>query len=345
MKSRLLPLALTVALAVPVVAVAAEPAPRAPTAADRAAIAAARAELDRARAELERAAARVAELDSTDLERLRFQVIEAAEAAAARPGIGIVMASNPEGGVRIAAVTPDGPADKAGLRAGDVLVSVDGRRISGGGGAGDDSAIASARTQLHDLRKGQQLRIGYRRDGRDGEALVTVDDISRVMVFTRDAGNHAREARRHAEFARGEAARALELIAPGVRVDLERIAAAPCAAGDADCRVPVLSEAFRWNGLNLAALEPKLGRYFGTDRGVLVISGGDTVGGLEPGDVIRRIGGEAVATPRDAMRLLRDRGEGEKVRVDVLRERAERSVEVTVPEAPPLRWFAPPPPT
>ena len=72
-----------------------------------------------------------------------------------------------------------------------------------------------------------------------------------------------------------------------------------------NCRVPMLAEAFRWNGLNLASVDAKLGRYFGTDRGVLVLSAGPDLAGLQPGDVIHKIDGSAVDSPREAMEALR----------------------------------------
>ena len=317
--------------------------------------AAARAELEQARAELARSARRVAELSRElgesdgvrayrqaivvgpggnllDADDLRINLSEAGEGLR-RPGVGIVMAENDAGpGVRIAAVTPDSPAAKAGLRSGDVLVRVDGKAIDQRG----ETAIDQAREWLGGLEKGQKLALGYTRDGKPGTANVVVDDIGRVMVFNRADGAVARALA-------FERAQGRPLIDPGVAIEIERLRTAPCAPGK-DCDLPVLTQAFRWSGLNLASVDAKLGRYFGTDRGVLVLSGGDGLESLEPGDVIQRIEGDAVATPRDAMRALRDQDTGQKVKVELLRDRKPRTVEVTVPEAPPLRWFAPPPP-
>src|SRR3546814_7211570 len=53
-----------------------------------------------------------------------------------------------------------------------------------------------------------------------------------------------------------------------------------------DCGTPALMSAFRWNGLNLATVDKQLGRYFGTDHGVLVLSNGE-LAGLHAGDVIQ----------------------------------------------------------
>lgn len=318
--------------------------------------AATRAELEQARAELERSARRVAELsralgeadgvrtyrqaivvgpggNTLDVDDLRINLSEAGDGLR-RPGVGIVMAENEAGpGVRIAAVTPDSPAAKAGLRTGDVLVRVDGKAIDQRG----ESAITQARESLGSLSKGQKIALGYTRDGKPGTANVVVDDIGRVMVFNRADGAVARALA-------FERAQGTPLIDPDVAIEIERLRTAPCAPGSKDCQLPVLSQAFRWSGLNLASVDAKLGRYFGTDRGVLVLSGGPGLESLEPGDVIQRIEGDAVATPRDAMRALREQDAGEKVSVQVLRDRKPRTVEVTVPDAPPLRWFAPPPP-
>lgn len=322
MKFRLVSLMVAAALAAPLACFAADD------------DAARRAELEKARKALTENARRVAEL-SRELGETGFayNFETSGDALRARPGIGIVMGANPGAqGVRISAVTPDGPAAKAGLRAGDVLLSVDGKSVAGT----DDAAIASARKLLGELKKDQQLRLGYTREGKSGQATVTVADIDRVMRFTSVSPRVESFV-----FDRGRAA---PLVSPGVEMEIARLAAAPCAPGDDDCHIPVLAQAFRWNGLNLASVDAKLGRYFGTDHGVLVVSGGESMATLEPGDVIQKIGGESVATPRDAMRALRERDAGARVEVQLLRDRKARTVSVTVPEATPLHWFTPPPP-
>ena len=98
----------------------------------------------------------------------------------------------------------------------------------------------------------------------------------------------------------------------------------------------MLAEAFRWNGLNLAAVDAQLGRYFGTSEGVLVLSTGKDLEGLQAGDVIRRIGGKAVANPREAMEALRAQPAEGKVAVDYLRDRVAGSAQVSVPKALPF---------
>ncbi|WP_158637129.1 PDZ domain-containing protein [Arenimonas daejeonensis] len=316
-----------------------------------AAEAAKRAELERARAELNRSARRVSELtrelgeSGANAYSFNVESFNSFDAFGGRPAIGIVMGASPDwAGVRIAAVTPNGPAAKAGLRANDMLLSVDGKAISAKG----DAAIEQARGLLDGLKEGQSLRLGYSRDGKSAQATVKAEKLDRVMVFSSSETPQVQvltaERARAAERAAREYARATPVIDPRVQMEIARMAAAPCPPGDDDCSFPALTQAYRWSGLNLASMNPQLGRYFGTSSGVLVLSGGAGLETLEPGDVIQKIDGAAVNSPRDAMRALRDQDDGEKVKVDLLRERKPRTVEVTVPDAPGVRWYAPPAP-
>ena len=80
-------------------------------------------------------------------------------------------------GVLVQQVQPGGPADKGGIKPGDVIITIDGRNIKDG----DDlvSDIASR-------RPGSSIRLGYMRDGKQGDATVTVGD--RDKVFAEMAG-------------------------------------------------------------------------------------------------------------------------------------------------------------
>lgn len=105
-----------------------------------------------------------------------------------------------------------------------------------------------------------------------------------------------------------------------------------------------LAEAFRWNGLNLASVDAQLGRYFGTDTGVLVLSTGPALGQLQAGDVIRRVDGKAVHTPRAVMDALRDKPADSTVAVEYLRDRVSASIQLKVPKAMSFPAMSPMPP-
>lgn len=283
------------------------------------ATAAAEAQLEAARADLERAAKRVAEL-SRQLGRHEGPVrIE--RRMLRKPVLGVLLAPDAQGGVRIAGVTPDGAAAAAGLKSGDRITSIDGRQILGSSG---ELRVENARKLLDDVDAKTPVRLGYVRDGRSATASVTprlgeqFTIQGPIRVF----------------------ADRVEGVAPRVHTEVMRIG--PECKGE-NCRLPVLAEAFRWNGLNLASVDRTLGRYFGTDRGVLVLSTGE-LAGLQAGDVIQKVDGKAVDTPRAAMDVLRDKPADALVLVEYLRDRKAASTRIKVPKAMPLRFPLPPPP-
>ena len=76
-------------------------------------------------------------------------------------------------GVLVQQVKPAGPADKAGLKAGDIITTIDGRGIKDGDDLVDD--IASR-------RPGSSIRLGYIRDGKPMDATVTIGDRDKVFA-------------------------------------------------------------------------------------------------------------------------------------------------------------------
>lgn len=87
--------------------------------------------------------------------------------------------------------------------------------------------------------------------------------------------------------------------------------------------------------MQLTTLTPQLGRYFGTDRGVLVVHA-PTHGilTLQDGDVILTIGGRTPASPSQAMRILTSYDPGEKIRLVILREHRRLEVTAMIPALP-----------
>jgi serine protease Do len=76
-----------------------------------------------------------------------------------------------ESGVIVNNVRPGGPADKAGLRSGDAIISIDGKPIASG-----DELVAEVVAR----RPGAKVRIGYLRGGRKEEATAVVADRAKL---------------------------------------------------------------------------------------------------------------------------------------------------------------------
>jgi serine protease Do len=86
-------------------------------------------------------------------------------------------------GVLVQEVQPGGPADKAGIKPGDVINTIDGHPIKDGNELVDE--IASR-------RPGSTARLGYLRDAKQGDTTVTIGD--RDKVFAEQASNQSEAA-------------------------------------------------------------------------------------------------------------------------------------------------------
>ncbi|MGA7460327.1 MAG: Do family serine endopeptidase [Candidatus Korobacteraceae bacterium] len=76
-------------------------------------------------------------------------------------------------GVTIASITPNGPAEKAGLKTGDTIVSVNGKPVKNG-----DELVA----EISSLKPGTQAKLGYIRAGKEQTVEVTIADRAKLFA-------------------------------------------------------------------------------------------------------------------------------------------------------------------
>jgi S1-C subfamily serine protease len=245
-----------------------------------------RSELKAAQARLEAAARQVADLTmqlSGDAPNRTF--IMRGVPNRAMLGVGIAAAGDGKG-VKVVSVSPGGPAEAAGLRLDDVLITLDGERLAANGA--DPQARLLEMLGRHE--PGDSIVVGYLREG--GEQAVTVTTRA-----------------------------------------LDHMIAAPAMPG-VPFALPVRSmHATEFDALELVELTPALGRYFGTDSGLLIVRAPPRSElGLEDGDVIRTLGGRAPRDPGHAYAILASYAAGEKVKIEILRDRKPRSIEIVIPE-------------
>jgi len=84
-------------------------------------------------------------------------------------------------GVLVQEVQPGGPADKGGLKPGDIITTIDGRSVKDG----DDLV-----NEIASRRPGSTIRLGYVRDGKQADTTVTIGDRDKVFA---DLGNPQNE--------------------------------------------------------------------------------------------------------------------------------------------------------
>jgi serine protease Do len=103
-------------------------------------------------------------------------------------GVRFARADKGDVGVQIEEVAADGPAEQADLRAGDVLVELNGQKVN------DATAV---RRVISVLRPGDLVKVKYVREGAAGRCEVKLASKTRVLLNWggEDFGNHGTSSR------------------------------------------------------------------------------------------------------------------------------------------------------
>lgn len=239
-----------------------------------------------------------------------------------RPRIGVTVdmnapAGNNKVGATIEAVTPDGPAAKAGLAAGDIITRFNGIPLADA--TPDDDGVSAPGQKLVELAQalspGDTVKVEYRRGTANRSATIVAADLGgaawawgggpgRARVYTVPDVDGARE------MAMFELDRSMRDMPGGFQF----------AFG----RGPL--------GLELADMNAGLGEYFGTSKGVLVLdTPADSTLPLKAGDVILAIDGRAPADVGQARRIFASYDSGDVAKVEIMRLKKKATLTWTVP--------------
>jgi S1-C subfamily serine protease len=220
-------------------------------------------------------------------------------------------------GAYVESVTPGGPADQAGIRSGDVITRLEGKSVLAGGAA----------------------------EGGDREGRESLPGLRLIELAARLEPNDTVSV----EYRRGKERRTASVVtaaepelAERFRFDYrgpEGMARAVVPAGDFLERFEMAGPHWQFfsgsplGRLELAPLNPDLGRYFGTEEGVLVVSvPRDSALGLRGGDVVQRVDGREPSSPSHLLRILRSYEPGETFRMDIMRDRKTETVTARIGE-------------
>jgi S1-C subfamily serine protease len=210
--------------------------------------------------------------------------------------VGDEASSKADSGVRVLSVSPGGPAAAAGIKANDVIVAFQGKKLQMAAGK-------SPRQQLlvmtRDVEPNSTVALEVERDGK----VQTLKVVPKGMTVFFDEG----------------ALVGLEDLGKQFS-DFDFVKQFQGFSG------------FDSNGFGSAEfleLTPGLGKYFGTDKGLLVVRPPkDTNLKLEEGDVILDIDGRVPNNMSHALRILNSYRSGESLKLHIMRQ--QKRIEVPV---------------
>lgn len=289
-------------------------------------------------------------------------------ASRARLGISITEdldASDASKGARIEDVVDDGPADEAGLEEDDIITAVDGKSLlkpldaetERGFDLEGSVAVQRLMAIIGEVEPGQEVQVDYLRDGQARSATVKARDMGSWSVAPMTMRWRSGEPGAMADAMGEMQGRLRELRIEGrePRVFEYRVPDAPDAprapgavvrvrpgtdfyfGGSGECP-PGDDEHATWGafstrcvaGAALEDLNPRLGEYFGTSKGVLVTNvGDDSALGLEPGDVILEVGDREATDADRVRRIIGSYDEGEPITLRIMRQKREMTVQGT----------------
>jgi membrane-associated protease RseP (regulator of RpoE activity) len=226
------------------------------------------------------------------------------------PVIGVDLDPKSTGGAHVRDVSPGGPAEEAGIRAGDIIVMVNGKDVK------SDQPGGASRNVVRELQAFRGKR------GRDADAKLKVQVLREGKPKDFD-------------------------ITPR-RIVNAFVIAPPFPPNPDGGAGPGPSRSFDYNffsnsdlaGLEVTTLTPQLGRYFGTNKGVLVVRAPkrDTYK-LQDGDVIVAIDGREPTSGSHITRILSSYQPGEQLTLRVMRDHKTQDIQVTVPDRRQSRAF------
>lgn len=251
---------------------------------------------------LAEAARQIAELSSSQLPAIVD--IERRIHLDGRVVLGITIAADdgdgPVEGVSVRGVSPGGAAADAGLRAGDIITAVNKESLTADS---DEQANAKLVEFMSGVEEGDVLDVEYLRNGKQANIEVSPKEMSaRAFAFAPGGRNFSMQVAPH-----------------GSDFEFNKFA--------------WVSDGSGWGHMEMVSLTERLGKYFGTDKGLLVVRAPENEGlKLEDGDVIQSIDGREPSSVSHAMRILGSYQSGEELELQIMRDKRKQTLKIEMPD-------------
>lgn len=227
-----------------------------------------------------------------------------------KPRLGVTIGSEnekgPVEGVSIMGVTPGAAADEAGLRTGDIITSINDESLSADN---PETAMKRLLDFMKGVEEGDTLSVEYLRGGNVGKVDVEPKAVAGNSFVWKGRGFDMPPM-------------------PDVRM-------APNIIREFKHNFSFGFGGNNWGDMELVELSEGLGSYFGTNEGLLVVSAPESnTLQLKDGDVIQSIDGRKPDGVGHAMRILGSYESGEKLELQIMRNKKREKLQIEIPEEP-----------
>lgn len=229
-----------------------------------------------------------------------------------RGWLGVSIAENEEGKVEIINVEKESPAELAKLRRGDIILEFEGKELT---------STLMLVNEIRRRKPGNNVTLKIDRRGKTEEVKV-----------------------RLGEYSEKEIKHELELKFP--RLFPPKLPTPPTPPQLPKVRIfPRSWESRKYIGVYLEELNKELSEYFGAKEGSGLLVSKLTEGGpaekagLKVGDLIVKVDGKRVESVRELSGLIQDKEKGSKIKIEFLRDKKIRTVEVEIEEEEKSRYY------
>jgi S1-C subfamily serine protease len=262
-------------------------------------------QLQKAQERLDQAAHEVADLSMKLNNQFSFDMQPWMRHNSPRAVLGINIGSAVPGaprvtdGVQIVSVSPGGPADIAGLKANDVIVSFGGKELRSHEGHSPQQVLSDL---MLDAKAAEPVTVEYRRDGQLQKTQIVPKTLPTFLADT------------------------VERELQGLNEKFGNFN-------------PGRRDFSGFGSAELLDLSPTLGKYFGTDKGLLVVHAPrDERLKLQDGDVILDIDGRVPNSASHALRILNSYRAGEKLKIHIIRQQKHIELPIEISHDAKMSW-------
>jgi serine protease Do len=236
-----------------------------------------------------------------------------------RGWLGVSIRLNEDGRTVIGSIDPESPAELAKLQPGDIVIKIGGKEVS------EPQVLAA---EIRKRKPGQDVNLKIERDDKPMDFKVKLGELDE------DEALREMDLRFPGLFRPGEPSPP-----PSPRSVLPEQAPKPDAPRPLAPRSPAWTyETRKFIGVYCGELNRELAEHFGVKEGTGLLVSRLTEGGpaekakLKVGDVIVRVDGKRVETVNDLIDLVQAKAKGSKVKLEILRDKKEMTLDVEVSE-------------